>query len=401
MKYKELVNLIQSVHINFLFGSGLSRPYLGTLGNIEKLLYELSLKDKDEELSVIVQSSILKHYFDTVMKPNFASEIVSKEKEYNEVLEEYKNFFMYLNSIMNNRHSGLLSKQVNIFSTNIDTFVECAAEAQYELNDGFRGRMKPVFDADCFNKIQSRESLFFHYKSEAPTFNYMKIHGSINWVKTAESNSNGITLDESLNVLTSVQKVLELLGDEHFIDFSKLTLANTTIDQLITEAKAIKDKQDVDINDYERFMNEYSHLVMINPTKAKFRETVIDVHFYELMRLYSNALEKPNSVLFVQGFSFADEHISQVTVRAANNNPTLLVIVFAYDKDAKDEIADNLHKGGTWMNSNIKVMTTEDFTSELDDEDKEKCNGLVNFDFKSINEYVFKVVANWVNRTIK
>ena len=399
MKYKELVNLIQSAHINFLFGSGLSRPYLSTLGNIEKLLYELSLKDIDKELGVIVQSSIIKHYFDTVMKPNIASEIVSREDEYNEVLDEYKNFFKHLNSTMNNRHSGLLSKQVNIFSTNIDTFVECAAEAQYELNDGFRGRMKPVFDADCFNKIQSRESLFFHYKSESPTFNYMKIHGSVNWVKTAESASNGITLDENLNVLTSVQKVLELLGDEHFIDFS--TLANATIEQLIAEATVIKDKPNVNINDYERFMNEYSHLVMINPTKDKFRETVIDVHFYELMRLYSNALEKPNSVLFVQGFSFADEHISQVTVRAANNNPTLLIIVFAYNNDAKKEITDNLRKGGTWMNSNIKGMTTEDFTKEQDNEDKEKCNGLVNFDFKSINKCVFEVIANWVNRTIK
>ena len=48
------------------------------------------------------------------------------------------------------------------------------------------------------------------------------------------------------------------------------------------------------------------------------------------MRLYSNALEKENSVLFVVGFSFADEHIATLTRRSAENNPTLKVIIFAY-----------------------------------------------------------------------
>ena len=80
------------------------------------------------------------------------------------------------------------------------------------------------------------------------------------------------------------------------------------------------------------FREAYDRLVMINPRKAKFRETVLDLHFYELMRLYANALEKTTTCLFVAGFSFADEHIAQITRRAAASNPTLLVIIFAYDE---------------------------------------------------------------------
>ena len=35
-----LRNFIQSSHINFLYGSGVSRPYLATLGNIDDSIGE-------------------------------------------------------------------------------------------------------------------------------------------------------------------------------------------------------------------------------------------------------------------------------------------------------------------------------------------------------------------------
>ena len=89
---------------------------------------------------------------------------------------------------------------------------------------------------------------------------------------------------------------------------------------------------------YNHFNQLYSKLVMINPTKAKFRETVVDYHFYELMRIYSNALERSSSLLIVAGFSFADEHIANITMRAANANPTLQVIIFAYNGNERTRV---------------------------------------------------------------
>ncbi len=90
------------------------------------------------------------------------------------------------------------------------------------------------------------------------------------------------------------------------------------------------------------FVTSYDKLQMINPTKEKFEKTTTDVFFYELLRMYSNHLERVNSVLFVMGFSFADEHIREMTKRVAKANPTLQVIIFAYDEDASTSISRNI-----------------------------------------------------------
>jgi len=138
-------------------------------------------------------------------------------------------------------------------------------------------------------------------------------------------------------------------------------------------------------------MDEYEKIVMINPNKHKFSTSVLDMHFYELLRIFSNALEQPNALLISAGFSFADEHIAQLTVRAANNNPTLQVLVLAYNIAAKAETDSNISRVGTCRNNNISILSPEDVTIE---------NGpipdLTNFDFESINEKVLKAICNTI-----
>ena len=107
------------------------------------------------------------------------------------------------------------------------------------------------------------------------------------------------------------------------------------------------------------------------------------------MRLYSNALEKTNSCLFVAGFSFADEHIAQITLRAASSNPTLQIIIFAYNSDAKEAINKSLGKSN---NDNILILSVDDFKESQDETDKTLFEGLSNFDLTSINQYIFDVL---------
>ena len=95
------------------------------------------------------------------------------------------------------------------------------------------------------------------------------------------------------------------------------------------------------------------------------------MHFYELMRIYSNTLEVSGSSLFVLGFSFADEHLAQLTIRAANSNPTLQILVFAYDENGKADIIENLKKVGVNYNNNIKVISPLDFYNAQDDNTRE------------------------------
>lgn len=52
--------------------------------------------------------------------------------------------------------------------------------------------------------------------------------------------------------------------------------------------------------------------------------------YYDLLRQFSKAMEQENSVLMTFGFSFADEHILDITRRALRN-PTAQLLIFAFD----------------------------------------------------------------------
>ena len=303
MNANDLKNFIQSVNINFLIGSGLSMPYLTTLGGIEKNLEDLSSRaDLSLEVCDLIKASIFKEYFTKVMLPNLK---IHDEDKYNAVMNNYKDFISTWNSIMHNRCGNLRSKQLNVFSTNIDMFFECAADScGVEFVDGFQGSVTPIFSEANFQKIVMRNSLHFHNVTELPVFNLLKIHGSVNWRVEKGKVVNDSKLEQVATIATLLDD-LELM-------YSFVTY-DDSLDNMANEAKEIVADVDYDHKGVEDFIEKYNELVIVNPTKKKFSETVIDDHFYELMRMYSNALERENTLLFVMGFSFADEHILNIT----------------------------------------------------------------------------------------
>lgn len=388
MKLDYLKNIIQSSHINFLFGSGLSQPYLSTLGNIEMWLTEVDKLKKCDAKNVI-RTSLEALYFNSVMKPCLSTEISNlkddRKGQYNNVLNNYKTFLSRWNEIIAKRNVGLLDKQINVFTTNIDNLIETAAEVvKVEFNDGFKGRIKPIYSEDIFSNITSKVSPLYQNQSMIPVFNYLKIHGSINWKAL---DNNDVSCDTALNLLQEIsESYSELTSADIITDFKN----DITIEKLKEFANKIVDNKDYQSDNIDKFSKLYSQLVMIRPRKNKFSETVLELHFYELMRLYSNALECSNSLLLVAGFSFADEHIAKITVRAANSNPTLQILVFAYDDGAKDYINTNIEKAGAVINNNIKILTPDIFKKFQDaDFVKDKLNDLTKFDLESINKYVF------------
>lgn len=424
---KILKRMIESSHINFLFGSGLSRPYLSVLGNKENDLTELAeKKDSEEEYKGEDGEykykkdliSIYSSYFNSVIFPNHKdfylekinnneinSENISSnteeentkedsedselslEEKYEMTFNNYKSFLEIWNQLLLKRHSSILNKQINVFTTNIDLFVERAAEfVGVELNDGFSNHRQPIYDEGNFSKIYQRVSSLYSNSSEVPVFNLMKLHGSVDWRKLHDDDKDSldITCDDSLKTIENVHKSMNnlYLNNEDFSSDDKEKINNT--------------------------LGEYDKFIMVNPTKAKFKKTLIDLHFYELMRLYSNALERTNSVLFVAGFSFADEHIAKITVRAANSNPTLMIFVFAYDKNQVQALEGCLEKGGHAYNNNIKILTPgkyfqkkneDSVSSDSETTDSNIKEDTICFDFKSINELVFKPLLDvrWEN----
>jgi hypothetical protein len=75
----------------------------------------------------------------------------------------------------------------------------------------------------------------------------------------------------------------------------------------------------------------------VNPTKWKFHETVFEEHYYQMLRMLSYELEKPNAVLVTFGFSFADEHILNLVKRSLSN-PHLQVFICCYSKGTRDTL---------------------------------------------------------------
>ena len=95
----------------------------------------------------------------------------------------------------------------------------------------------------------------------------------------------------------------------------------------------------------EDFENDYSKLQVVNPTKDKFRETVFQQNYYQLLRMLSFELEKRDSILIVFGFSFADEHILEI-IRRSIINPYLKVFVICYDESSRENIKNKLGNVG-------------------------------------------------------
>jgi hypothetical protein len=360
---KHIKKIIESCHINFLIGSGASRPFLGTLGQIETLLTDLANKETSDTKTV-VDASIKKHYYDVAIKGNV--EIQSSDTDKLKITKQnYNDFIQSINKILLNRGTSLISKQVNLFTTNMDLFLDYTLEQnKIAFNDGFSGRLNPEFGTENYNNTINKTSAHYEYRSEVPLFNLFKLHGSVNW----KSNNDSITYDYGLNVLKNIENVKIDQADLLEIEFQDADgWKCKTVDELMVLENEKKESHD-------EFLTAYDELLMINPTKEKFKTTTVNYTFYELLRMYSNYLERENSVLFVFGFSFADEHIREITKRVAKSNPTLTIIIFAFSKEGKDSISSLLPDL-----PNIKYI--------YDEEDS------LNYSLDVINDHYFKKIA--------
>lgn len=363
MKIESLKDFVQSANINFLIGSGISCPFLPTLGNIENQLAQLIVLPKDKRPAV--KATLYREYFKRVIEPNCTERKTSES--YSKTLENYKVFLNTWNSIIHNRCSNMRSKQVNLFSTNIDLFVENAVEdVEVEFNDGFIGSVTPVFNEANFQKTVRKESIHFQNSSELPVFNLFKMHGSVNW----RDDGGRIVNDYDLTLIKDTCNILDGYNKHDFPEYSE---------DIHEIAKQVEDT----IN-YSKFLDAYQQFQIVNPTKRKFSQTVLDVHFYELMRMFSNNLERENTILFVMGFSFADEHIRSIVQRALKTNPTLMVIVFSY---SDSEVASfmRLLKENT---GNLLVLSPSSFS---DDNELKEADRIKYFDFESINNVFEKL----------
>lgn len=332
-------SIIQSANVNFLIGSGLSRPFLPTLGNIENNIAALeNKKDLEPKIKKYIITSLLHYYFINVMYPNkcILSECSAEPRI--KTFGNYMEFLSTLNVLIRKRYSTIVNKQANIFTTNIDLFFEKAIEKLgTEFNDGFSGRITPLFSLSNYNKIISRCSHNFDNESRIPIINLLKVHGSLNW---RYDDSKGIICSFDDKIFDNIKAICDKCN---FLSIDENDSINTLI------AKVNED--DINEENIDLFEQEYQRLPLVNPTKKKFAETTLNLYYYEMLRFLSNELEKETTVLYIMGFSMADEHIREIIIRAAKNNPTLTIFIFAFNETALINIKENM-KGVNLYNIN-------------------------------------------------
>jgi len=300
---------IQSANINFIFGSGCSFPSIKPSSDIENQIQHEIDTDNTENANKLLHNFL--SFF-----VNFMNNIKSKtyDNNFNITLENYVSFINIISKILFQRKSNILHKQVSVFTTNYDLFFELAYQEFSEnliLCDGFR--RKPTVDDDIyfsiseyFNSVYNIGNIY-NYHVELPFINLIKLHGSLNW------------------------------------QLKKDTIINSTNNIFEANKYIHSSKKD----DIIKFINLFS---LILPKKDKFRETIINQTYYDLLRIFSNELDKENTLLLSEGFSFSDEHIYEIIKRSLRN-PTLKLVIFCHNKDKVELFIDKFN-----MFNNVEII---------------------------------------------
>lgn len=368
----ELRKTCESTNINFLLGAGCSMPTFGTLGNIEQLLEQLQLigvhstSGVDEKaIENLVEASLKASFFKTAILPNrdYIGTNTSDTKK------NYESFCRAAMKLVAEREASTLPKQVTFFVSNYDICMDVALDTnRVPTNSGYVGRFNPVVDLSDFGRRVTTSTLTLGYQSEIASANLVKIHGCASWRK----NGQNIEFSNNFELIKEIEKMIEDLQratdqgtsyrphEARHADDPLLEVRDELSEMIAAARIFVGGKVDKSV---QALLDKFNELQIVWPTKQKFHDTVLDVIYYEQLRRLTNQLEVRNSVLIVAGFSFADEHIRKLILRAADTNPTLKVIILCYDEDAKEQILQNLKKESTGdsaslANDNIITVTT-------------------------------------------
>lgn len=179
-----------------------------------------------------------------------------------DLIKSYACFVGTLNRILLKWRSTLLGKQVNLFTTNVDMASELALELlEIDTNDGFAGKLRPRLDLGEYSTLRFRHGAQFGYRSEIPTFNLFKIHGSAGW----QGEGDEIYFDHRLELVQEVKTSF---------DAARLSLLTITgaVDIDIEKLKA--DAKGKSFSDEAKaFAKAYARIQIVNPEKTKFAST--------------------------------------------------------------------------------------------------------------------------------
>lgn len=322
---------IYNQDINFLFGSGASFGLFPTLqlqvqrgeGSSRYTLEDLATKfEREQDRRRLIP--VFMHYYASCIRPaeRLSLEQAMASEPGAVVIKNYRTFLTTALEMVKRRKA--LDRRCNVFTTNYDGCFPLVADAlikegniDFVLNDGTRGFTQRILQARNFGAYLCQAGVFGRYQSSIPQINLIHLHGSVYWSK----------LDAAIQVGYDLSRREDLLNSD------AMALLQPFSAVLNDPASTLADVPDTAFSnaELEAFWAKYEQIPIVNPTKWKFHETVYEEHYYQMLRLLSYELEKPNAVLITFGFSFADEHILNLVTRSLSN-PGLQVFVCCYSK---------------------------------------------------------------------
>lgn len=299
---------IQSGNLNFLIGSGASMPAINVAGNIEADINNLLVGGNIPDADLMALE-----FIEELAETNIDLLADVDDQPIEDTLANYTDFLSAVDGILFERKNILLPRQANIITTNYDLFIEKAASKlpNVTLNDGF-DRTSAIGSSYLFSPEKYFDRTYRSGSSndrmaELPVINLIKVHGSLSWERDAEKEirfaSQGVYLSGH------VQK-----------------------------------------NDPAAVSNALAKRAVILPNIRKFESTLMERVYFDLLRLFSNCMDRDNALLIAFGFSFADEHILDITRRTLRN-PTSQLLIFAYSNANVAAFADKFSQ-----NRNVTII---------------------------------------------
>lgn len=250
----------------------------GNIENVMGVLYSGReyLKDKkkptaEEKTSLETINSLIdkiEHYLKTKLD---VLNVDVLESETQKTLGYYKQFYSKV-SLRNKELS-----RVHVFTTNNDMFNEVALDSlSIHYFNGFSGGVMRSFNPASFNYTLSKrmDTAIDKYEPVENLVYLYKIHGSVNWVEDEKSTNDS------------------------FFTIRELPLRN----------------------------NSDRANVLVYPTPLKQNKS-LGAPYVDLFREFQHKLLEPNTVLFVMGYSFSDEHVNDIIYRALATNSTMNLVV--------------------------------------------------------------------------
>ena len=190
--------------------------------------------------------------------------------------ESYLKHSAFINTVS---HLVKTPSKLSIVTTNYDTLIEDAADSiGFTVIDGFTFAHRPQFDSDMFEwnlvkDIENIKTRELEYKKNI--INLLELHGSLTWERS----------------------------DKHI---------------------------------FRKEKNNVKNPIMIFPSSNKYMQSYQEPYF-ELFIKFQELLKRPNTLLITTGFSFADNHISQMIIQAILHNKSLALLISDYNINQENE----------------------------------------------------------------